>query len=108
MCFIKLQFFNLKVLLSNFNVFCLDAWDYIERIRDNVEQLANRVLKAQQNLARIFSLVNAWSDSPLFSRHNMNKDSLLALDEAPERVSKRYGGSLSDLSCLEGIQDNSL
>ncbi|XP_054265094.1 dynein beta chain, ciliary-like [Macrosteles quadrilineatus] len=67
-----------------------NAWDYIERIRDNVEQLANRVLKAQQNLARIISLVNAWSDSPLFSRHNMNKDNLLALDEAPERVSKRY------------------
>lgn len=66
-----------------------DAWEYIEEIRNLVDQLASRVLRAQKNLATITALVNSWSDKPLFCRKNNLKENLLALDDAPERVHKR-------------------
>ncbi|XP_046688273.1 dynein beta chain, ciliary-like [Homalodisca vitripennis] len=67
-----------------------NAWEYIESIRDLVDQLAHRVLRAQKNLVRIITLANTWANIPLFNRKNLDKDNLLALEEAPDKVLKRY------------------
>lgn len=65
-------------------------WSYIEKIRDEVDQLAHRVIRAQKNLATIIKIVEQWSDVPLFQRQENKKENLLVIDDAVERVSKKY------------------
>ena len=46
----------------------LGIWNYIEGIRFTVKDLNHRVVKAQENVAVITSLINKWNEKPLFSR----------------------------------------
>uniref|UniRef100_A0A1B6BXH8 Dynein beta chain, ciliary-like n=1 Tax=Clastoptera arizonana TaxID=38151 RepID=A0A1B6BXH8_9HEMI len=67
-----------------------DVWTCIEKIRDLVDVLAQRVLRAQANFKKIFELANTWKYIPLFQRKDNKKENLLAIYDAKEKVSKRY------------------
>ena len=64
-------------------------WTYVEQLRTLVENLYNRVSKAQQNTDRIYSLINTWSLTPLFERKDGKKENLLYLDDRADRVAQR-------------------
>ena len=48
----------------------LGIWDYIEGIRCTVKDMNQRVVKAQENVIAIKSLINKWNSKPLFKRIN--------------------------------------
>ncbi|CAK8683563.1 unnamed protein product [Clavelina lepadiformis] len=67
-----------------------NTWDYIRACRNAVQDLESRVQKAKDNVTRIQSIMDKWSEVPLFTRKEDKKDVLLQLDDREERLSKRY------------------
>ncbi|KAJ4427298.1 hypothetical protein ANN_24918 [Periplaneta americana] len=79
-----------KEVLDNLNWNSENVWSYVQQIRSLVEDLQNRVLKAQKNVDIIYGLINTWSLVPLFERKDGKKENLLFLDDRKERVSNRF------------------
>ena len=53
-----------------YEICVLGIWDYIEGIRCTVKDMNQRVVKAQENVIAIKSLINKWNSKPLFKRIN--------------------------------------
>ncbi|PSN39336.1 Dynein beta chain [Blattella germanica] len=81
----------LKEVVENLNWNSEDVWTYVEKIRELVEDLQGRVLKAQQNVDAIHELINTWSLTPLFERKDGKKENLIYLDDRADRVSRSAG-----------------
>lgn len=64
--------------------------EYMSELGSLVEDLHKRVRAAQANVEKIRAILEPWTRSPLIERKDRRKDTLLALEERPERVSKRY------------------
>lgn len=65
--------------------------EYLKELRKPVECLQGRMQKIQGNLQEIRNTMSAWAKLPLFERKEGRKDTVLSLDERPERKTKRYG-----------------
>ncbi|XP_014248489.1 dynein beta chain, ciliary-like isoform X2 [Cimex lectularius] len=64
-------------------------WECIEKLRDSVWVVADRVMKAQENLKRVIELINQWNFKPLYSRIPNKKESLLQHNDLVS-VNRRY------------------
>lgn len=64
--------------------------DYMSELGSLVQDLHKRVKAAQANVEKIRAILEPWMRSPLIERKDRRKDTLLALEERPERVNKRY------------------
>lgn len=75
-----------------FNKICFspDIMDYLNRLREPVEQLQVRMQKTQHNLNEIRRIASTWVKYPLFERKDGKKDTVLCLNERGNRVAKRY------------------
>ena len=49
-------------------LFFIEIWEYIEGVRETVEDLAERVRKAQHNTEIIIEIMKKWEKDPLFTR----------------------------------------
>ncbi|CAH8620633.1 unnamed protein product [Schistosoma intercalatum] len=67
-----------------------DAWDYIQKTRNQIDDLKHRVVQTQENAQQIRLIMTTWSKTPLFERKDGKKDTLLGLDDREDRCSKRY------------------
>ncbi|CAH8868903.1 unnamed protein product [Trichobilharzia szidati] len=67
-----------------------DAWDYIEKTRNQVDDLKRRVVQTQENVQQIQLIMTNWSKLPLFERKDGKRETLLGLDDREDRCSKRY------------------
>ena len=56
-------------MLVNF-FFFTGIWDYIEKLRQIVIDLDDRVQKSQENAKLINGLMKKWDREPLFTRHD--------------------------------------
>ena len=68
-----------------------NAWEYIEETREKVRDLEQRVQKAKDNVEKIQKIMATWSKVPLFERKEGKNESLLNLEDRPDRLNKRYG-----------------
>lgn len=59
-------------------------------MRDTVHDLEKRVQKAKDNVDEIQKLMATWSKLPLFERMEGKHESLLNLNDRPDRIGKRY------------------
>ncbi|XP_075225795.1 dynein beta chain, ciliary-like [Lycorma delicatula] len=83
------------------------VWDYITRVEDLVNKLAQRVIRGQANLEKVIQLINQWNFLPLFDRVGGHKEALLDLEVVPERVTKRYNEiTIAGLKIHELIKEN--
>lgn len=64
--------------------------DYLQKLRQPVENLQNRMQLIQNNLLEIKSLMSTWAKQPLFERKDGKKDTVLCLEERHDRITKRY------------------
>ena len=58
----------------------LGVWEYIESTRDKVRDLERRVRLAKLNVEQMQTIMKGWSQTPLFSRKEDKKDTLLNLE----------------------------
>uniref|UniRef100_H3A2B2 Dynein axonemal heavy chain 9 n=1 Tax=Latimeria chalumnae TaxID=7897 RepID=H3A2B2_LATCH len=65
------------------------VWEYIQMIRDSIQDLERRVQKTKDNMEEIQNIMKTWV-SPMFERKEGKKDTLLNLEERSERLEKRY------------------
>lgn len=56
------------------------VWEYIESTRDKVRDLEQRVRLAKANVEQMHTIMNGWSQCPLFRRKEDKKDTLLNLE----------------------------
>lgn len=56
------------------------VWEYIESTRDKVRNLEQRVRLAKANVEQMHTIMNGWSQCPLFRRKEDKKDTLLNLE----------------------------
>lgn len=68
--------------------------DYIEETFDLVKEYYDRVMKAQANVQKILSSINAWGDVPLFVRKDNHNDALLDIVNRDITVSNRFRRAL--------------
>lgn len=74
---------------------------------DKIKNLYDRVLEAQTNLANAIANMEEWAHLPLYTRRLHLPENLLAVDEIPERNTKRYQEVLNSYRQLEGVlKDN--
>lgn len=64
--------------------------EYITELGDLVEGLWKRMKAAQSNVQKIGSILEPWTKTPLIERKDHRKDTLLALEDRSEKVSRRY------------------
>ncbi|XP_067212065.1 dynein beta chain, ciliary [Linepithema humile] len=64
--------------------------EYITELGGLVEGLWKRMKVAQSNVEKIRSILEPWTKTPLIERKDRRKDTLLALEDRSEKVSKRY------------------
>ncbi|XP_032899964.1 dynein heavy chain 9, axonemal isoform X2 [Amblyraja radiata] len=64
-------------------------WEYIQTLRDMVQDLESRMQKAKDNVGAMQDVMKAWI-SPVFERKEGKKDTLLSLDDKNERLEKRF------------------
>lgn len=55
-----------------------------------MEGLWKRMKAAQSNVEKIRNILEPWTRTPLIERKDRRKDTLLALEDRSEKVSKRY------------------
>ncbi|EDW38589.1 GL12690 [Drosophila persimilis] len=67
-----------------------DIMSYLEKLRQPVAALQNRMDHTQGNLRQIRKIMGVWAKHPLFERRDCKKDSVLSMDERPDRTTKRY------------------
>ena len=56
------------------------VWEYIESTRDKVRDLEQRVRLAKANVEQMHTIMNGWTQCPLFRRKEDKKDTLLNLE----------------------------
>lgn len=64
--------------------------EYITELDTLVQGLWTRLKVTQSNVAKIESILEHWTKTPLIERKDRRKDALLSIDERQEKVSKRY------------------
>lgn len=64
--------------------------EYITELGDLVEGLWKRMKAAQSNVEKIGNILEPWTKTPLIERKDRRKDTLLALEDRSEKVSRRY------------------
>lgn len=64
--------------------------EYITELGDLVEGLWKRMKTAQSNVEKIKNILEPWTKMPLVERKDRRKDTLLAIEDRSEKVSKRY------------------
>lgn len=64
--------------------------EYITELGGLVEGLWKRMKVAQSNVEKIRGILEPWTKTPLVERKDRRKDTLLALEDRSEKVSKRY------------------
>ncbi|XP_024875279.1 dynein beta chain, ciliary [Temnothorax curvispinosus] len=64
--------------------------EYITELGDLVEGLWKRMKSAQSNVEKIRNILEPWTKTPLIERKDRRKETLLALEDRSEKVSKRY------------------
>ena len=75
---------------TNFIIYFLDIWNYIESLRCTATDLSQRVVKAQRNVEQIAYLINQWKDCPLFTRVEKERtEPLLNLSGTLKEISNR-------------------
>uniref|UniRef100_W5L8L0 Dynein axonemal heavy chain 17 n=1 Tax=Astyanax mexicanus TaxID=7994 RepID=W5L8L0_ASTMX len=65
-------------------------WEYIQGVREAVHDLEKRLQKTKDNVDEIQSIMKTWAN-PVFERKDGKNDSLLNLEDRPERLEKTYG-----------------
>lgn len=63
---------------------------YLQKLRQPVAALQNRMDHTQGNLRKIHDIMSVWIKHPLFERKDGKKDAVLCIDERPDRTAKRY------------------
>ena len=58
--------------------------------REKVHDLEKRVQNTKDNVEQIQKIMSTWSKVPLFERKEGKNESLLNLEDRPERLKKRY------------------
>ena len=61
-------------------MYIVGVWEYIESTRDKVRDLEQRVRLAKANVEQMHTIMNGWSQCPLFRRKEDKKDTLLNLE----------------------------
>lgn len=64
--------------------------EYITELGDLVKGLWKRMKSAQSNVKKIRNILEPWTKTPLIERKDRRKETLLALEDRSEKVSKRY------------------
>ncbi|BET02170.1 Dynein, axonemal heavy chain [Nesidiocoris tenuis] len=77
------------VLISTNDWYNRGNWEVIERLREAVWKVAERVIKAQDNLQTMIDLINQWNFKPLFMRPQ-NKPNGLLVHSDINSINKRY------------------
>ncbi|KAM7360514.1 dynein heavy chain at 93AB isoform 2-T2 [Cochliomyia hominivorax] len=67
-----------------------DIMTYLQKLREPVAALQNRMNHTQGNLRQIHNIMSVWIKHPLFERKDGKKDAVLCIDERPDRTAKRY------------------
>ncbi|XP_067615922.1 dynein beta chain, ciliary [Eurosta solidaginis] len=67
-----------------------DIATYLDDLRIPVAALKDRMNHTQSNLKQINQLMSIWAKQPLFERKDLKKDTVLCIDERPDRTDKRY------------------
>ena len=68
----------------------LDAWEYIQSIRDVIRDLENRIHLAKQNVDKMEEIMSGWSKQPLYKRKEDKKETLLNLEDREANKETRY------------------
>lgn len=64
--------------------------EYITELGDLVDGLWKRMKAAQSNVEKIGNILEPWTKTPLIERKDRRKDTLLALEDRSEKVSRHY------------------
>ncbi|KAJ1100516.1 hypothetical protein NDU88_005599 [Pleurodeles waltl] len=82
------------------------CWDYIVELKTTIHDLHQRVQQSKDNIITIQKLMKRWAESPLFSRKDNRKDTLLTLDESPGGY-KKYLTLQNDSDTIQKlVQEN--
>ena len=68
----------------------LDAWDYIQQTRDQVQDLSTRLQKSKFNVEKIENELTNWTKEPLFTRKETKQGAFLNIEDRDHLVKKRY------------------
>lgn len=87
------------------------TWDkydkeYIEETFTLVKEFYDRVMKAQANVQKIMASINAWGESPLFTRKDNSTDALLDIANRGAIVAFRLRKSLQTNRQIEKIMQD--
>nr|NP_001262793.1 dynein heavy chain at 93AB, isoform C [Drosophila melanogaster]AGB96173.1 dynein heavy chain at 93AB, isoform C [Drosophila melanogaster] len=86
-----------------------DILSYLDKLRKPVAALQNRMDHTQGNLRQIRKIMGVWAKQPLFERRDCKKDTVLSIDERPDRTSKRYAEiQAASIEIHKLLQDNML
>ncbi|XP_025715360.1 dynein axonemal heavy chain 17 isoform X2 [Callorhinus ursinus] len=64
--------------------------EYIQEMREILQNLQNRIQKAKQNIDGISQAMKDWSANPMFERKDNKKEALLDLDGRVVNLNRRY------------------
>ncbi|XP_037924668.1 dynein beta chain, ciliary isoform X3 [Hermetia illucens] len=67
-----------------------DITSYLQKLREPVASLQERMNHTQNNLNEIRHIMSSWTKIPLFERKDGKKDAVLCLEERNDRITKRY------------------
>ncbi|XP_063077561.1 dynein axonemal heavy chain 9-like [Engraulis encrasicolus] len=70
-------------------------WEYIQMLRDMVRALEVSLQRTKDNVEEIQAIMKGWV-TPIFERREGKKDSLLSLEDRPERLDKCYAHMRED------------
>ncbi|XP_077976399.1 dynein beta chain, ciliary-like isoform X2 [Styela clava] len=79
------------------------TWEYIQETRALVQDLEERVHKANDNVKQIEKIMEKWVETPLFVRRDDRRDILLQLDDREERLGKRYFDLMEDAKTIQKL-----
>ncbi|XP_036920260.1 dynein heavy chain 17, axonemal [Sturnira hondurensis] len=66
------------------------VFEYIQEMREILQNLQNRMQKAKQNVEGISQAMKDWSANPMFERKDNKREALLDLDGRLTNLNKRY------------------
>ncbi|KAJ8736094.1 hypothetical protein PYW08_006750 [Mythimna loreyi] len=85
-----------------------DLWNYLQELHRLVGNLFERMSKIQDNLVEIKETMKDWSVQPLFERKEGKKDTLLNLEDRPDKKAKRYSDIMSTANRINELLNENM
>ncbi|XP_028842651.1 dynein heavy chain 9, axonemal-like isoform X2 [Denticeps clupeoides] len=83
------------------------VWQYIQKVRDSVQELWESLQRAKDNVEQIQAIMKKWV-SPVFERKESRVDTLLGLEDRRDRLERLYGDIRSAGAQIHSLLESNL